>query len=156
MCDKRFLRSIDEVESVTRMLATRVNTNLVDSAGAPTTMTIAQRTQALTAISYQLVGIARGSESGTRWVMKELKEIVQKYGKKQPASQIPYAQIAQMEPTQVVANPVIPDGRKSGKRHLDGHDIAQKAAKKAKAKEDKKAKSAATNLAPSKTSAYRL
>ena len=89
-------------------------------------------------------------------MMKELKELVQKFDKKQPGIQIPYAQIALMEPTQVVANPVIPDGRKSGKRHLDGHDIAQKAAKKAKGKEDKKAKSAATNLVPSKTSAYRL
>ena len=155
MCDKRFLRSIDEVESVTRMLATRVNTNLVDSAGAPTTLTIAQRTQALTAISYQLVGIARESESGTRWMIKELKEILQKYGEKQPGIQIPYAQIALLEPTQFVANPVVPDGRKSVKRHLDAHDLAQKAAKKAKAKEDKKAKSAATKLALNKTSAYR-
>jgi len=137
------------------MLATRVNTNLVDSAGAPTTLTIAQRTQALTAISYQLVGIARESESGTRWMIKELKEILQKYGEKQPGIQIAYAQIALLDPTQFVANPVVPDGRKSVKRHLDAYDKAQKAAKKAKAKEDKKAKSAATKMALNKTSAFR-
>lgn len=41
MCDGRFLQTIDTNISASRMLATRVNTNSVDSSGALTTMTIA-------------------------------------------------------------------------------------------------------------------
>lgn len=128
MCDGRFLQTIDENISASRMLATRVNTNSVDSSGTLTATTIAQRTQALTAMSFQLIGIAKVSESGFRWMMKEWQEQLNRFSEIQPHIQIPPSQLNAIDAPIVVANPVKPAKKTSGKRKLDAHDHHKQAA----------------------------
>jgi hypothetical protein len=79
-------------------------------------------------MSFQLIGTAKRSESGTRWMMKEWQELLNRFPEKQPHIQIPPSQLNAIDASIVVANPVIPAKKTSGKRKLDAHDHHKQAA----------------------------